>query len=336
MRIFFLLLVAIAVCTCLFVVWCFTATGLVQWTESTTPKCRPVQIVRHTFSGEPTITFTTPTIHPLTFGDGAYRTPAIKFGGEMDAHFVREKLPCGWGVRPCRVFSLTDIDEEFRDAHKEILSREKGAGLWLWKPYFCKRVWDAMADGDVLMYADGGLHIQPSYALVSYAERATSSQSGGLVFDQWYAQHEYTKRDVFERMGMPFEVYGPRPQFWAAFFFIQKRDATRRFFDEWLHYCTQPGILDDTTPGSTPNHPSFACYKHRHDQSVFSLLSWKYKFDIENVTDSHEEIGRPFVRSRPVLYLAQKGRELASDVWRSRGTQAFTTTTPITKQEEGR
>ena len=36
-------------------------------------------------------------------------------------------------------YTPKDIDREFFKQNRQILSRSKGAGYWLWKPYFIKK-----------------------------------------------------------------------------------------------------------------------------------------------------------------------------------------------------
>jgi hypothetical protein len=48
------------------------------------------------------------------------------------------------------------------------------------------------------------------------------------------------------------------------------------FFQEWFSYCNQDDLLnDDLEDGDRSNG-----VRHRHDQSIFSLLAYKYHFDI--------------------------------------------------------
>jgi hypothetical protein len=53
-------------------------------------------------------------------------------------------------------FSPEDIDSDFREANKDILSHPRGNALWLWKPYFINKVMRELNDGDVICYADSG------------------------------------------------------------------------------------------------------------------------------------------------------------------------------------
>ncbi len=48
-----------------------------------------------------------------------------------------------------------DIDIEFKLSNNDILSRNRGNGYWLWKPYFIlKTLKEKLREGDYLIYTD--------------------------------------------------------------------------------------------------------------------------------------------------------------------------------------
>jgi hypothetical protein len=230
-------------------------------------------------------------IEILTFGDGLYREQSQRF-----AERLRSLSFCS------RVHSFTgdDMDDDFRSLHNDILKQPRGFGYWLWKPYFCKRVWDNLCIGDVLVYLDGGLTLKGD--LMPYIDRAIRSKSGGVAFEQWIRQENYCKPETFTCMNMPVETYGKLLQFWAAIIIVQKRSSNLSFFKEWLEYCTIPGLIDD----SPSNIQTKTKYKHRHDQSIYSLMAWKYEFDIDLASAYMETYGRPVSRNRPRGYKPAK------------------------------
>lgn len=51
-----------------------------------------------------------------------------------------------------------DIDINFKNKNKDILSRKRGNGYWLWKPYFIlKTLKEKLNKGDFLIYTDAGI-----------------------------------------------------------------------------------------------------------------------------------------------------------------------------------
>ena len=66
-------------------------------------------------------------------------------------------------------YGLGDIDKYFRERNKEILSKGRGNGLWLWKPYIInKTMIEKLEEGDFLIYTDASIIFMNSYYLLIY------------------------------------------------------------------------------------------------------------------------------------------------------------------------
>ena len=52
--------------------------------------------------------------------------------------------------------SRNEIDASFLSRNEEILNQKRGAGYWLWKPYFINRILTELSESDVLFYSDSG------------------------------------------------------------------------------------------------------------------------------------------------------------------------------------
>ena len=52
-------------------------------------------------------------------------------------------------------YGPNDIDPDFQKKNKDILSRKRGNGYWLWKSYFInKTLIEKLNEGDYLIYTD--------------------------------------------------------------------------------------------------------------------------------------------------------------------------------------
>ena len=58
------------------------------------------------------------------------------------------------GIDVCFTFNQSFIDAEFRKRNERIFNENRGAGLWLWKPYILLKILLAMDETDVLLYQD--------------------------------------------------------------------------------------------------------------------------------------------------------------------------------------
>lgn len=172
-------------------------------------------------------------------------------------------------------YSPKDIDDEFRKNHFKILSEERGNGYWLWKPYLILKKLHELNDGDILMYADSGSHfIKSPQAILDLPKKYNQDV---IPFELDHIEKFWTKRDTFILMECDEDKYINTKQRLASFIIIRKSNLSLRFAKEYLTYCCKSEIISDA-----PNILGCCNYQgfitHRHDQSIFSLLTKKYNF----------------------------------------------------------
>ncbi|NTV48331.1 MAG: hypothetical protein HGB32_08520 [Geobacteraceae bacterium] len=170
-------------------------------------------------------------------------------------------------------YSPQDIDTDFFNRNKRILQQNRGNGYWLWKPYFIKKTLEAAKYGDFVFYCDSGSYfIRPVTPLID-SSVATGQEI--VVFDLTYLEREWTKRDAFILMDCDSEKYSESIQRLGSFSLWKKSTFTMNFVDEYLRYAQDERIISDMeNQCGYPNYPEFK--EHRHDQSIFSLLTKKY------------------------------------------------------------
>jgi len=142
--------------------------------------------------------------NPMKRGDVYLCTFGQGFNFEKTCREMAAKANQWTWIKDAKCFSVNDLDEQFRQKFSWLLSKPRGAGYWIWKPHVCQKTWDAMKEGDVLIYVDGAL--QPRKDLLSYVDRACCSESGGLVFEQRETQGQQTKGDGYANEGMGRQV----------------------------------------------------------------------------------------------------------------------------------
>jgi hypothetical protein len=176
------------------------------------------------------------------------------------------------------VFSPIDIDEEFYNKNIEILQNSRGAGYWLWKPYFINKVLKSVKDGDVVFYVDAGnIFLENPYFLYERLEE----NNGIILFDnrdgtsngESAKNYISCKRDSFVLMGCDEEKYINGTHLNASYQIYQKNENNLKFVDEYLNFCQNKQIITDEPNSFGPNYDGY--YDHRHDQSVLSLLASK-------------------------------------------------------------
>lgn len=180
-------------------------------------------------------------------------------------------------------FGPGDIDSEFAQKNHSILSQPRGAGYWLWKPYFIKKTLDIMQEGDLLAYSDSGSYYQESTQPL--ADLLLKEEKGVLSFElRGLYEKQYTKRDAFALMGLDEDRYSETSQREATYIWLIKNDFTVSLIEEYLSFAQDERIITDL-PSQSPNHSEFI--DHRHDQSIWSLLCKKHEIPPHRLISQH-------------------------------------------------
>lgn len=178
--------------------------------------------------------------------------------------------------------SLDDIDVEFKKNNENILSQKRGAGYFLWKPYFINKILQTMEENDILFYVDAGnvfisdpeilySHLNKNNGIVLFDNR--DGMQNGLAAQNFIS----CKRDCFVLMDCDNEEYVFGTHLNASYIILENNEFTKKFTSEWLEICQNEDILTDTPNRFGDNYPGY--YDHRHDQSILSLLAIKHKIN---------------------------------------------------------
>ena len=182
-----------------------------------------------------------------------------------------------WGADRVIEYGPDDIDEAFRRRNKEILDTPRGGGYYLWKPYFYRKAYDELGEGDYLVYIDSGaVYINKIQYLIDCMEQ---EETPLMIFslERERIEKGNTKRDAFVLTGCDEARYTDTPQSIGGYFVCKKAPEVTAYLDEVLHYAQDIRISSDKpNVMRLPNYAEFA--DHRHDQSVISLMSKKYGF----------------------------------------------------------
>lgn len=182
-----------------------------------------------------------------------------------------------WGADRVIEYGPDDIDEVFRRRNKEILDTPRGGGYYLWKPYFYRKAYDELGEGDYLVYIDSGaVYINKIQYLIDCMEQ---EETPLMIFslERERIEKGNTKRDAFVLTGCDEARYTDTPQSIGGYFVCKKAPEVKAYLDEVLHYAQDIRIISDKpNVMGLPDYAEFA--DHRHDQSVISLMSKKYGF----------------------------------------------------------
>lgn len=170
---------------------------------------------------------------------------ALKFGCDSTNHFMP-----------------SNIDAEFYETYKHILDQERGAGYWLWKPYFILKMLEASENNELIVYTDAGIEF------VADVHNLTNEMQGDImVFANGWRHGDWCKGDVLNLMDAL--DYVDSQQLQASCIILRVSDYSKQFVSEWLEWCCHPNFIDDS-PSLCTNEPTFK--EHRHDQAILTNL----------------------------------------------------------------
>jgi hypothetical protein len=173
-------------------------------------------------------------------------------------------------------------DNYFVSKHAEFINKNRrGFGYWIWKPYLIKKNMDIMDDGDILLYSDSGceLGIENKEKLLECfdlvkREKLMATRVAGQIEIKW------SKKDLIEKICIDDEKHLNSLQNQATVILLLVCPETRYLINEWYDISCDYHNIDDS-PSISKNYESFI--EHRHDQSIFSLLTKKYNMLSDNM-----------------------------------------------------
>ena len=168
-------------------------------------------------------------------------------------------------------------DRKFWSAHEQFIEQNpKGWGYWIWKPYILLKTLEEMNDGDLLLYCDSGCEVDDRnkaqiIELLEITQR--DLLLGSLVRPEWGPESRWCKRDLLDEIGINGrESFMSTAQHQASALFIKKCGQTLQLMHEWYRLASNYHLIDN----SLSIHQNLETFvEHRHDQSIFSLLTKK-------------------------------------------------------------
>lgn len=197
--------------------------------------------------------------------------PRLIFINYANAQYKQQQKFALWAAKKygrfteVKAYGPDSIDEDFRNAHSELLNIKRGNGLWIWKPYIILDALESCREGDYVFYLDSGACFFSSVKplIESMGESDIWVSNINLIEEQW------TKPQVFEELGITDESIKGSGQVQGGFVLVRKSEMSVSFVREWLSLCLRPELIKPLEPGEYRGE----CLDHREDQSILSVLS---------------------------------------------------------------
>jgi hypothetical protein len=199
-------------------------------------------------------------------------------GRFLESQMKNSQLGLAAGFNVVYKMSDKEIDQEFYSKHSEILNSKRGAGYWLWKPYFMSKIIKTMSKDDILFYIDSGTVFVKQMGPIF--DKIRNDEKGAVCFSLSGKHMEklWTKRDLFLHMEMNDPKYTETPQRAASFIGLRNTQFTRDLLDEYMSLATNVHLINDEPNTDGWIEPGFN--EHRHDQSIWSMLSKKQNLTV--------------------------------------------------------
>ena len=164
-------------------------------------------------------------------------------------------------------------DTEFWSQHSNfILNNSRGYGYWVWKSYIIKKTMETLNNNDILLYLDCGceIDIRKKNTMMRFFEHVKKDY---VICSNNGIDRQWIKMDLILKLDMLDDNYLNKEMRQAGAILFNICDKTRDLVNKWYELSCEYHNIDDT-PSISKN---FNCFmEHRHDQSIFSLLTKKY------------------------------------------------------------
>ena len=189
-----------------------------------------------------------------------------------ETYLIKYYKDKGFNVFPYRS-ELVKIDD-FYNENKKILDSPTGDGYWLWKPYLIMKTLNQMKENDILLYLDIGceIDIRKKDKILELIEKVKEDL---IIGSFTHNDKDWSKFDLVDRLQITNPILLLKPQHQASCIMIKKCQKTIDLVKEWyeISYENNYHYIDDSK-SIKKNLIGFR--EHRHDQSIFSLLTKKY------------------------------------------------------------
>lgn len=169
------------------------------------------------------------------------------------------------GFDEIRSIDIVTIDEEFKRNNSKILEQKRGAGYWLWKPYFIQKVLNEASDGDFVFYCDSGA------VVINKIEHLTSIMNEQeidiMLFELPLIEYEWSSIELLNYYKAFETGVAYTNQICGGYLLLRKSARSTEFVKGWLDACCEDRHLTDITNLGT------LAKAHRHDQSILSVYS---------------------------------------------------------------
>ncbi len=177
---------------------------------------------------------------------------------------------------------------EFYSNHLNFIRQNsRGFGYWIWKSFIIWKHLETLKEGDILLYLDSCtyLNVEAKDKFLEYIEIVKKNKDGNLFFEYPNIISHWCKMDTIMALGAE-ELLNSK-EVVPGVLFTTANEKNIRFFKFIYEISCDYHLIDDS-PSKHPNVPEF--HEHRHDQSIFSILTRLYMPDSISSNPNSDDI----------------------------------------------
>lgn len=232
------------------------------------------------WKNDPSMTPVNPVVIPEVIDKEFKQRPLVVLVSYADGHEVffrnQQNLSASASDKGFDIiynYRRGQIDPEFYKKNKEILELPRGAGYWLWKPYFILKTMNELPDNSIIFYLDSGVFFKkPITKILELLKKYDMVLVG---YGKPIPLGHQLKKEAYQALPLPVTPDILMQQaLWGTFLFIKNTKETREFISKWLKACENKDALTDTPLDPKNQIPHFGA--HLHDQALLSALLAMY------------------------------------------------------------
>lgn len=226
----------------------------------------------------------------ISYADDSFKKSRVRIVNEAKATGIFDFIKC---------YSTSDLEPDFIERNKRLLSQKRGGGYWCWKPYVVLKTLFTVPENSWVLYADAGCTlIQDRKNQV--IERIIEMDRHGKEISAYkmptLLEKEWTKKDMFIFFGVEGndEIINTG-QYIACVFMVKNTLFTRSLFEQCVDIISNNNELIDDSPSVQPNYLEFK--EHRHDQSLLSIIRKLNNERVYIIPNDETYYGNDFVQA---------------------------------------
>ncbi|MES2253328.1 MAG: hypothetical protein V4482_06590 [Pseudomonadota bacterium] len=185
------------------------------------------------------------------------------------------------------LYHRKDIDTNFYAKNKEILDQKKGAGYWLWKPYFILKTLKELPEGSLVFYVDSPVIFKNSIEPFVHKLNETKTDilllhDGSKRKNNLNKAGQTIKSEALTLNNIDPKLLNDQYALWGAFLIIRNTERGRAFVQTWLNLCENKDALTDQPFDNQMQRKEFKI--HAHDQALLFVATQQKPDGITYIT----------------------------------------------------